>query len=72
MSCATATAGVGRPAGHYGDAAPDQGCSVWPQCVSCPWRTCIAELPAKEHAQFVHALRLVRSYVAAPDSAIAG
>ncbi len=62
---------AGKRAGHYGDAPPDKGCSVWPRCVSCPWSTCIAELPAKEHTQFVHALKLVRGYLAAPDRTIA-
>lgn len=53
------------------DAAPaDTGCSVWPQCVSCPWRVCVAELPPKEHTEFVHALKLVRRYIAAPDGTI--
>ena len=70
MSRVTSTVGVGRPATHYGDVAPDKGCSVWPQCVSCPWRECVAELPARELMQFRHALRLVRSYLAAPDRAI--
>ena len=70
MSRATSTAGVVRPAGHYGDAAPDKGRSVWPACVSCPWHEGIAELPARELMQFRHALRLVRSYLAVPDSAI--
>ena len=64
---AASTAGVGRTATHYGDVAPDKGCSVWPQCVSCPWHEGIAELPARELMQFRHALRLVRSYLAQPD-----
>ena len=54
------------------EALPDRGCSVWPQFVSCPWRVWVAELPAREHTTFVHALRLVRSYLAAPDRTIAG
>ncbi len=63
---------VGRPATHYGDVAPDRGCQYAARCTACPWRECIAELPAKEHTTFVHALRLVRSYLAEPDSVIAG
>ncbi len=56
---------------HPGEEAPpDRGCSVWPSCVTCPWSTHIAELPAREHTTFVHALRLVRSYPAKPDGAI--
>jgi hypothetical protein len=47
------------------DAAPDTGCSVWSQCVSCPWATCIAELPASEHTTFVAALKLVTRYLPA-------
>ena len=70
MSRTTFTTSPSRPASHYQSAPPDRGCSVWPQCVSCPWNVCIAELPADEHATFVHALKLVRSYLAAPDSAI--
>ncbi len=72
MSRTTSTAGVGRPASHYGDVAPDKGCSVWPECVSCPWRECIAELTAQEMMRFRQALRLVRSYMAKPDGAITG
>ncbi len=69
MSMPTALAG--KRSTHYGDdAPPDKGCSVWPQCVTCPWNVCIAELPQREHVTFVHALKLVRSYLAAPDSAI--
>ena len=54
-----------------GDGPPeDRGCSVWPQCVSCPWRVCVAELPPSELMQFRHALRLVRGYLAEPDGTI--
>ncbi len=52
------------------EAPPDKGCSVWSECVSCPWRVCIAELPASELMQFRHALKLVQSYLAEPDRTI--
>ncbi len=52
------------------EAPPDRGCSVWPSCITYPWRVCIAELPARELMQFRHALKLVRGYLAEPDSAI--
>ncbi len=61
---------TGNRSTHYGGAPPDHGCSVWPQCISCPWNVCIAELPQREHAQFIHTLKLVRSYVAAPDGTL--
>jgi len=51
-------------------AAPDTGCSYAPKCVGCPWRTCIQELPAHERRIFVDALRLVRGYLAEPDTVI--
>ncbi len=57
-----------RPREYRADGiAPDGGCAAWPQCVTCPWKVCVAELPASEHATFSAALRLVRSYLTAPD-----
>ena len=62
---------LSRRSRRPGEGPPeDRGCSVWPRCVSCPWRECIAELPAKEHASFVHALKLVTRYLAEPDRAL--
>ena len=52
------------------DAVADRGCSVWPQCVSCPSAVCIAELPASEHTTFVQALKLVRRYLPPVDTAV--
>jgi hypothetical protein len=72
MSRTTSTANIGRPATHYGDAAPDTGCQYAPRCVDCPWSVCVKELPTRERNDFLVALRLVRSYLAAPDRAITG
>ena len=65
MSRATSTAGVGRPAAHYGDVAPDRGCQYAPKCTACPWNQCVKELPTRERGEFLAALRLVRRYLPA-------
>ena len=72
MSHTTATAGVGRPATHYGNVAPDKGCQYATRCTACPWNQCVKELPTRERGEFLTALRLVRSYLVAPDTTIAG
>ncbi len=64
-------AALTTPGRRPGDSPPpDRGCSVWPSCVSCPWSTCIAELAPKERGSFVHALRLVRRYLAESDGVL--
>ncbi len=49
---------------------PDGGCQYAPRCTACPWATCIKELPTRERNEFLAALRLVQSYLAAPDRAL--
>ena len=67
MSRAASTGAVGRPATHYTDATPDRGCQYAPKCTACPWTQCVKELPTRERNEFLVALRLVRSSLAAPD-----
>lgn len=48
-------------------ASTDTGCAYAPKCLSCPWATCVKELPPEERLPFVAALRLVRRYLPAED-----
>lgn len=67
----TAAIGWPRGVGRAGETPPaDKGCSVWGECVSCPWSQCIAELPASEHTAFIQAFKTVRRYLAEPDRAL--
>jgi hypothetical protein len=61
-----------RPSYRPEAVTPDTGCQYAPRCTGCPWRACVKELPAKERNEFLIAFRIVRSYVAAPDTAISG
>lgn len=56
-------------AGQY-ESAPDTGCQYAAKCTACPWNQCVKELPTRQRGEFMAALRLVRSYLAAADSAI--
>jgi hypothetical protein len=35
--------------------APDRGCRYWQRCVTCPYRACVFELPARERVEFTAA-----------------
>ncbi len=67
MSRATSTAGIGRPATHYGDVAPDTGCFVSPRCTSCPLRICVKEMRSAERGEFTAAWRTLQRYMAPAD-----
>jgi hypothetical protein len=43
--------------------APDRGCRFWPRCVTCPFQSCILDLPAKERVEFTAAWRVVLRHV---------
>jgi hypothetical protein len=45
-------------------AAPDRGCRFWPRCVTCPFRDCVLELPARQRVEFTTAWQTVLKYVA--------
>ena len=58
-------------ASRVGDShAPDRGCQYWDRCTSCPFRTCIAELPAQAQTEFRTAWRVVLRHLARPDKTI--
>ena len=66
MAAGTGLSRTGRGPGQ--GPPPDKGCSIWPQCVSCPWRVCVAELPAEEARAAGRALaptdaQLTRTYM---------
>ena len=46
---------------------PDRGCRFAPKCVTCPWSTCLLNLPSAEQARFTAALKTLRPYLPAPD-----
>ena len=50
--------------------AVDRGCVFWPRCTTCVFARCVAELAPPERGELTAALRVVRSYLAAPDGTI--
>ena len=49
-----------------------RGCPSGTRCGERPWRLCIKELPTRERHEFINALRLVRGYLADPETVISG
>ena len=52
------------------DAPLDRGCVFWPRCTTCVFARCVKELAPPERGELTAALRVVRSYLAAPDGTI--
>ena len=50
--------------------AADTGCQYWDRCTSCPFHTCIAELPVQAQNEFRTAWRVVLRHLARPDTTI--
>ncbi len=50
--------------------AADRGCQYWDRCTSCPFHTCIAELPVPVQTEFRTAWRVVLRHLARPDTTI--
>ena len=49
---------------------PDNGCQYADRCLTCPWRSCILQLPADERRVFRLAWRVIASFKAPPDPTI--
>ena len=48
----------------------DNGCEYAPKCLTCPWRSCILQLPLNERRVFGLAWRVIESFKAPPDPTI--